>query len=126
MIMQTNEIYTEYCEFWEKYRPADKYANRRSCTFGQWMKRSRQARRAMLETVRRSSVNPERNPYFWVQDYPEPVPRDWNGSREGGRMLASGEAAIAFHKGKAGVYTIADIEWYGMTRPRRDSDETSV
>ena len=115
--MQTNEIYSEFCEFWAAYRPADKFANRRSCTFSQWLQRSPPARRAMLDTVRRSSVNPDRNPYFWVQDYTEPVPKNWNGTREGGRMLASGEAAIAFHKGKAGVYTITDIEWYGLSRP---------
>ena len=117
IIMLTNEAYTQFCEFWTAYRPADKYANRRSCTFTQWLQRSAPARNAMLQTVLRGSVNPDRNPYFWVQDYPEPVPKNLNGTTKGGRMLDSGEAAIALYKGKAGVYTIEDIEWYGLTRP---------
>lgn len=112
--MLTNEAYTQFCDFWTAYRPADKYANRRSCTFSQWMQRSPPARRAMLRTVQHGSVNPDRNPYFWVQDYPEPVPKNYNGTREGGRMLESGEAAIAIYKGKAGIYTRQEAEDFGM------------
>ena len=68
----------------------------------------------MLHTVLHGSVNPDRNPFFWVQDYPEPVPKNYNGTREGGRMLESGEAAIAIYKGKAGIYTRHDAEDFGM------------
>ena len=55
--MLTNEAYTQFCDFWTAYRPADKYANRRSCTFSQWMQRSPPARRAMLHTYRNALYN---------------------------------------------------------------------
>ena len=108
--MLTNEIYTEFCEFWAEYRPAEKYANRRSCTFGEWLKRSPPARKAMLAAVKKNSINPERNPYFWVQDYPEPVPKDWNGSR----ILPDEPLVRALYKGRGGLYTHRDAEMYGM------------
>ena len=112
--MLTYEIYTQFCDFWTAYRPADKYANRRSCTFSQWLQRSPPARSAMLRTALNGSVNPDRNPFFWVQDYPEPVPKDYNGTAKAGSMLDNGEAAIALYKGKAGIYTLEDISLYNM------------
>lgn len=113
-IMQINECYTEFCEFWTAYRPADKFANRRSCTFSQWLKRSPPARRAMLDQVHRCSVNPDRNPFFWVQDFPEPVPKDYNGSREFDRLILTTPLVTAEYKGKFGIYTLDDATAYNM------------
>jgi len=112
--MEINESYTQFCEFWTAYRPADKYANRRCCTFQQWLKRSPPARKAMLEHVERNTVNPDRNPFFWVQDFPDPVPKDWNGSREFDRMIQTTQLVTAEYKGKWGIYTLDDATFYGM------------
>lgn len=113
--MTINQSYTAFCEFWETYRPADKYANRRSCTFAQWLKRSPPAQRAMLLHVRNHIVNPERNPFFWVQDFPEPIPKNYNGSREFDSVILTTTLVTAEYKGKYGIYTLNDAKDFNMS-----------
>ena len=50
------------------------------------------------------------NPLFFVQDYPEPEPTDWNGVRQD----PPEPVEIACYNGHWGMYTLSDIELFNL------------
>ena len=57
------------------------WPNRYAATFSLWRKRSHVARTAMASKVENGIG--KRNPYFWVQDFPEPSPTFLRGNETG-------------------------------------------
>ena len=103
-----SDLYAQYCDFWELFKTCDQYRNRKTAAFGQWRTRSAAARQAMISYVREKGSPANRNPYFWIQDFPEPEPIDWNGKR------APEQTEIACWNGHWGMYTLTDIRTYGL------------
>ena len=73
--MEINELYAQYCRFWELFKAIPKYRNRRACSFTQWRARDDAAREAMLDYLEKNGPPPKANPYFWIQDFDEPEPQ---------------------------------------------------
>lgn len=65
----------DFNEFWDAYHPNEiRFPRRRAATFRAWNERTPAARRAMLEQVKKEGAPEWKNPYFYVQDFPEPKP----------------------------------------------------
>ena len=77
----------DFNNFWNKYHVDEsKFPHRRAATFLEWNKRSPVARKAMLEKVEKEGGPVKKNPYFFVQDFPEPEPEFLRGD-EGGDLV---------------------------------------
>ena len=103
-----SDLYVQYCDFWELFKTCERYSNRKTAAFSQWRTRSEAARQAMINHLREKGAPANRNPYFWIQDFPEPEPTDWNGRK------APEETEIACYNGQWGMYTLTDIKMYGL------------
>ena len=55
----------------------------------------------------------------WTLTAFNPQPMDLNGTAKGGEMLATGQAKTARYNGTYGVYSLRDIEDFGMTLPQK-------
>ena len=112
---------TLYAKFsahvWEPYLSSLEamYPGRKSCSYRMWYSRSRAAQHAMYRyLVDNHGLSPPRNPYFWMQHFPEPVPTNYNGSERGREMLDNHQAEIAYYNGQAGIYTHEDILLFNL------------
>ena len=63
-------IVEEFNRFWELFAVNERlYPHRRACTLNLWMKMPQEKRSAIIEELERYGPPPNRNPYFFVQDY---------------------------------------------------------
>jgi len=127
-MIQTEFSYPiDYETFWQLFGAGDQYANRKYAAYTQrWLARSEADRRAMIDHLRRYGAPKNRNPYFWIQDFvsgaeqpraalPPASPKNYNGSREFEKMVATGRLCTAEYNGEVGIYTIEDAEAHRMT-----------
>lgn len=102
-------------EFWETYRPDEiKFPRRRAASFRAWNERTLAARKAMLAKVKAEGAPKWKNPYFFIQDFPEPTPTNLNGTLQGAEMLNANQAKTAFYNGKWGLYSLEDIQLFNL------------
>ena len=110
--MDIKALYVQYCkEFWDFFLPSDLARDRKGITFEQWRQRTPAARKAMYLWLKENGA-PKKNPFFWVQDFPDPVPTDYNGCN--GSLPTDQPLVIALYKGKAGIYARQDAEDFEM------------
>jgi hypothetical protein len=65
----------DFLEFWDAYKVNElRFPNRKIATFSEWQKRSCAARKAMRDKVLEEGAPEWKNPFFFVQDFPEPQP----------------------------------------------------
>ena len=70
----------DFNEFWDAYQPDEnRFPRRRAATFRAWNERTPAARKAMLAKVKAEGAPKWKNPYFYVADFPEPEPTNYNG-----------------------------------------------
>ena len=113
--MDINQLYAEFCnKFWIYFLGMESANGRKTVTFGKWKGRIPAARKAMLQFLNEHGA-PDKNPFYWVQDFPEPVPTDYNGKDIPGDK----ELYIALYKGQAGIYSRQDVEDFEMTIKKR-------
>ena len=63
-------IVEEFNRFWELFAVNERlYPHRRACTLNLWMKMPQEKRSAIIEELEHYGPPPNRNPYFFVQDY---------------------------------------------------------
>lgn len=116
--MNYNELYAEFCnKFWIYFLGMESAQGRKTATFSKWRNRLPAVRKAMLRFLNEHGA-PDKSPLFWVQDFPEPTPRDYNGSPDLNRMAATCDMVVALYNGAAGIYTRQDAEDYEMTIKR--------
>ena len=112
--MDFKALYVQFCkEFWDYFLPLDLSRDRKGITFEQWKRRTPAARKAMHRWLEENGA-PKKNPFFWVQDFPEPEPMNYNGSPDLNRMAENNEMVVALYNGTAGIYTKQDAEDYAM------------
>ena len=114
-----SDLYAQYCDFWELFHVSGQFLNRKTAAFSQWRTRSAPARQAMISQLQEKGAPANRNPYFWIQDFPEPVPTNYNGSREFDALVKTGRLCTAEYNGQIGIYTIDDATAYHMTIIKR-------
>lgn len=125
--METIDIYAQYRDFWTLFSAAQKFEDRKVCSLRQWQARSPQARQAMIEHLKTHGAPLNRNPYFWIQDFPEPglepvtraVTPVGEPTNYFGKPLPRGfEFFTAIHNGKKGLFTASDVQLYNMQDPQ--------
>ena len=108
--MDYKTLYIEYCEtFWRHFLDSALACDRKGVTFTQWLHRTPAARKAMSQFLADNGA-PQKNPYFWVQDFPEPQPHNLNGARS----LPDEPLVRAVYNGVGGIFTRAEAELYNM------------
>ena len=105
------EIIEQFNRFWRNYRVDETlFPRRRAATLKLWIDKHPLAREAMLKEVEANGGPKGKNPYFYVQEFPDPDPTNYNG-----RRLKPGVTyVIAKYKGSYGTYTLAEAEQFGM------------
>lgn len=108
--MDYRTLYIEYCEtFWRHFLASDLAHDRKGVTFTQWVKRTPAARMAMARYLNDNGA-PQKNPFYWVQDFPESEPQNLNGAR----TLPDEPIVRAIYNGSGGLYTRREAELFNM------------
>ena len=105
----------DFNEFWDAYQPDEiRFPRRRAATFRAWNERTPAARKAMLTKVKTEGAPKWKNPYFYVLDFPEPEPHNWNGDPRIEAKMRTGTLVAAKYKGHWGMYSQDDVRDFGM------------
>jgi len=100
--MQTNfEI------FWNLFSPSAEYSNRRAATQMIFEKRSSAAQQAILSALRENGHGSAENPFFYVQDFPDPQPTFLRGDEPGDLVQVR-------YNGLFKICTRATMELFGL------------
>ena len=107
------EIIEQFNRFWRLYKVDETlFPRRRAATLKLWIDKHPLAREAMLKEVEANGGPKGKNPYFYVQEFAEPEPTNYNG-----RSLKPGVAyVIAKYKGAFGTYILEEAKEFGMER----------
>ena len=107
------EIY--FSTFWDLFNPTPDYYNRLAAAHNEWDKCSAAKQKAIIQKLQSAPgevVQP--NPYFFIQDFPEPTPTNLNGTIQGEELLNANKAKTAFYNGKWGLYSLEDIQLFNL------------
>lgn len=109
--MMNTEIIDQFNTFWRNYRVDETlFPRRRAATLKLWMDKHPATREAMLAAVEANGGPKGKNPYFYVQEFAEPEPTNYNG-----RRLKSGvQYVIAKYNGSYGTYSLEEAREFGM------------
>ena len=104
----------QFGQFWDNYRPDEiRFPNRKLATYGLWHERIQPTKNAMCKYVEEHDMPKWKNPYFFVQEFPDPEPHNYRGE-----LIPPGvQVFSAKWKGKFGMYTALDIKLYQMSLP---------
>ena len=73
----------DFQKFWDLYKPDEfRFPNRKNATHRLWHDRIPAAQKAMLAYVTENSVPKWKNPYFFVQEFPDPQPEFLSGAQQ--------------------------------------------
>ena len=73
----------DYQDFWARYKPDEiRFPNRKRATYRLWRNRIPATQKAMLAYVTENSVPKWKNPYFFVQEFPDPEPEFLSGQQQ--------------------------------------------
>ena len=101
---------TDFEKFWFYFKPSAEYQNRRAAAQMIFEARSEAARKAIIEAAQEGGgchPNDQQNPYFYVQDFPEPQPM-WLRGDEGGDIVQ------VRYNGAYKLCTRATMELFGL------------
>ena len=110
--MDINILYAEYCDkVWATFVAADNpHRNHKSCAFRMWQQRSSIARQAIIDYLAEHGAPSDKKPFFWIQDFPEPQPTNYNGARS----FPQEPLVRAIYNGAGGIYTRREAELFNM------------
>ena len=98
-------------KFWNYFEPSAEYQNRRAATQMIFEARSRAAQKAIVEAAQEGGgyhPGDKQNPYFYVQDFPEPKP-EW---KTGGEI--NEDLVQVRYNGAYKICTRATMELFGL------------
>ena len=100
---------TLFEKFWFYFKPSAEYQNRRAATQMLFEARSEVAQKAIVKAAQEGGGHPgdQQNPYFFVQDFPEPQPQ-WLRGDEGGDIVQ------VKYNGAFKLCTRATMELFGL------------
>ena len=107
--MDFNQSYAEFCNTIWTYFEQGRYGNRKSATYHVWTQQS-PAARALMRQYLESNGAPNKNPYFWVQDFGVSQPTNYNGARS----FPDEPLVRAIYNGTGGLYTRREAELFNM------------
>ena len=97
-------------KFWKYFKPSAEYQNRRAAAQMIFEARSEAAQKAIVEAAQEGGgchPDDQQNPYFYVQDFPEPKPQ-WLRGDEGGDIVQ------VRYNGAYKLCTRATMELFGL------------
>ena len=101
--------------FWDLFNPDTEYNNRLAATNIEWDKCSAAKQKAIIQKLQSAPGEiAQPNPYFFIQDFPEPTPTNLNGTIQGEQLLNANKAKTAFYNGKWGLYSLEDIQLFNL------------
>lgn len=101
--------------FWDLFNPTPDYNNRLAATNIEWDKCSAAKQKAIIQKLQSAPGEiAQPNPYFFIQDFPEPTPTNLNGTIQGEELLNANKAKTAFYNGKWGLYSLEDIQLFNL------------
>ena len=101
---------TDFEKFWKYFSPSAEYHNRRAATQMLFEARSIVAQKALVEAAQEGAPGhpgDEQNPYFFVQDFPEPQPKFLRG-------VEGGDIVQVKYNGAYKICTRATMELFGL------------
>ena len=105
----------DFLTFWKLFNPAPEFANRKIATAKIFDEASKAKQIALLRSLPfREGEGVGLNPYFYVNNFPEPTPTNLNGTLQGAEMLNANQAKTAFYDGKWGLYSLEDIQLFNL------------
>ena len=109
--MKDENIIEEFNTFWLNYKVDEtRFPRRRAATLKLWINKHPVARAAMLAEVAAKGGPKGKNPYFYVQEFAEPEPTNYNGLR----LKAGLRYVIAKYHGSYGTYSLDEAREFGM------------
>ena len=100
-----------FYEFWKAAKPAKEFSNRFRAVEREWNNRSKIAQEAMLRDVtEHGGLQAKKNPYFYVVDFVEPEPYNWNGHE----LDKKKQYVTARWNGRWGLYSVEDARRFGL------------
>ena len=110
------EIIEQFNRFWRLYKVDETlFPRRRAATLKLWIDKHPSAREAMLAEVEANGGPKGKNPYFFVQEFAEPEPTNYNGNNMIDSVAKTTLLVSAWHNGHPGIYTLTDALEYNMT-----------
>ena len=104
--------FIDFQQFWDLIRPDTGFQNRRAAAEHAWKQCTRDKQQAIIDWLRQHGPYPQRNPYFFIQDFrvmPK-EPTNWNN-----RALKDGVKYVsAQYNGQWGMYTEEDVRKFGL------------
>ena len=101
--------------FWDLFNPTPDYNNRIAASNLEWDKCSAAKQKAIIQKLQSAHDEvAQPNPFFFIQDFPEPTPTNLNGTLQGAEMLNANQAKTAFYDGKWGLYSLEDIQLFNL------------
>ena len=105
----------DFLTFWKLFNPAPEFANRKIATAKIFDEATKAKQIALLRSLPfREGEGVGLNPYFYVNNFPEPTPTNLNGTLQGAEMLNTNQAKTAFYDGKWGLYSLEDIQLFNL------------
>lgn len=105
----------DFQTFWDLFNPTPDYNNRLAATNIEWDKCSAAKQKAIIQKLQSAPGEiAQPNPYFFIQDFPEPTPTNLNGTIQGEQLLNTKQAKTAFYNGKWGLYSLEDIQLFNL------------
>ena len=101
--------------YWQTIQPDARYDNRKEASRQEWEQHP-EKHAAIMSWLRRHGPYPQRNPYFFIQDFTvraaKTEPENWNGRA----LDPKKQYVTAKYNGRYGTYTVEDAERFGMER----------
>ena len=102
------QLDSQFEKFWLWFSPLPEFKNRKAATQMIFEARSKVARDSILEAARKgTNCDGDRNPYFFVQDFPEPQPVFLRGDE-------AGDIVQVRYNGAYKLCTRATMELFGL------------
>lgn len=102
--------------FWKLFDPSCEFISRKEATAKLFDQCSSAKQKAIIKSLRDNNNTRQSvvNPYFYVSNFPEPKPTNYNGNAMGEELLRQKKARTAFYNGKWGLYTLEDIQLFNL------------
>ena len=111
--MENGELYKQFnSEVWRYFISSVYAKDRKGISFRAWVERTTAAKMAIHGYLSDygSTFVQSVNPYFWLRDFPEPEPTNYNGARS----FPDEPLVRAIYNGTGGLYTRREAELFNM------------
>ncbi len=107
----------DFNDYWRAMNPKHEFDNRKQAAKDEWNKHP-EKHQAIMAWLQKHGDYPERNPFFFIQDFTVPRPKGQPTNYRGQIIPQGLQVFSAKYNGAWGMYTLEDIRLYGLETPR--------